>query len=53
MVNWSIWPFIQIANLRYVPVMYQVLVVNFCALFWNLYLTKKSYDVDKLPLGNI
>ena len=44
LANWTAWPLITFCNLKFVPVMYQVIVVNFCALFWNLYLAKQNAD---------
>ena len=46
--NWTVWPIITFANLKFVPVLYQVIVVNFCALFWNLYLAKKNLESREL-----
>ena len=49
--NWTAWPIITFLNLKFVPVMYQVIVVNFCALFWNLYLAKQNQDNLKKRLA--
>jgi hypothetical protein len=48
LANWTVWPFITFLNLKFVPVLYQVIVVNICALFWNFYLTKQYIDNRKL-----
>ena len=48
LANWTAWPFITFLNLRFVPRLYQVIVVNFCALFWNLYLAKVNVDSKRL-----
>lgn len=47
--NWTVWPIITFLNLQFVPMMYRVMVVNFCALFWNLYLHKVNADSKLLP----
>jgi len=30
--NWMVWPFIQFANFKFVPLQYRVLVVNFLSI---------------------
>ena len=40
---WTYWPFIMFFNLRFCPVMYQVLTVNFGSIGWNLYLSVRNH----------
>mmetsp|Transcript_19686 Transcript_19686/g.36222 ORF Transcript_19686/g.36222 Transcript_19686/m.36222 type:complete len:178 (-) Transcript_19686:500-1033(-) len=40
--NWLVWIPVQIANFTFVPVLYQVLVVNFVGLLWNTFLSYRS-----------
>lgn len=37
--NWALWPAVQFANFTYVPLQYQVLVVNVVSLGWNCFLS--------------
>lgn len=35
--NWQVWPFIQMANFYFVPLNYQVILVNSASVAWNTY----------------
>jgi len=37
--NWMVWPWVQIANFKFVPLEHRVLVVNVISLGWNCYLS--------------
>jgi len=37
--NWMIWPFVQLANFKLVPLQYRLLFVNVVSIGWNSYLS--------------
>ncbi|KAH8160927.1 hypothetical protein CIB48_g7314 [Xylaria polymorpha] len=37
--NWMIWPFVQMANFKFVPLHHRVLTVNVISIGWNCYLS--------------
>jgi len=37
--NWMVWPWVQMANFKFVPLEHRVLVVNVISLGWNCYLS--------------
>ncbi|KAI0203531.1 hypothetical protein F4808DRAFT_457804 [Astrocystis sublimbata] len=37
--NWMVWPFVQMANFKFVPLHHRVLAVNVVSIGWNCYLS--------------
>ncbi|KAJ6574882.1 hypothetical protein B0H19DRAFT_1126170 [Mycena capillaripes] len=37
--NWSVWPFLQFVNFRFMPLPYRVPFQSSCGVFWTLYLS--------------
>ena len=52
--NWTTWPFIQLANFKFIPPMLQVPVMNVCIVFWSAYLAinanEKNTKTDQIQL---
>lgn len=46
LTNWKIWPFLQVINQTVMPMQFRVLFVNFCGLFWNMYLSYVVYSAN-------
>lgn len=40
--NWSVWPFVQAINFKYIKVEHRLTVINVVAIFWNAYLSFKN-----------
>lgn len=53
--NFLLWPWVQAANFKYVPLEHRVLVVNCVALGWNCYLSylNSSGSADKGTVDRI
>ncbi|KAL7414828.1 hypothetical protein BDY24DRAFT_384720, partial [Mrakia frigida] len=39
LANWTVWPFIQVVNFRYMPLAYRVPFQSSCGVLWTLYLS--------------
>jgi protein Mpv17 len=49
--NWVLWPAVQVINLGLLPPKYRVVVVNFVAIFWNLYMSWKNQKGKQAKLA--
>ena len=45
--NYKFWPFIQLVNLTIVPIQFRVVMVQFCSIFWNMYLSYMQHNTAK------
>ena len=45
------WPGIIFSNLRFTPIEYQVLVINFASIFWNLFMSYKNQQGQQATLS--
>ncbi|KAF8592062.1 hypothetical protein K439DRAFT_1401622 [Ramaria rubella] len=53
LANWTVWPFAQMVNFRFMPLAYRVPFQSTCGVFWTLYLSllnsseNKSIDLER------
>lgn len=54
-VNYQFWPFVNYLNFTFVPFTFRIVVLNFCALFWNSYLAfrNQSSQIDRKLVSEI
>jgi protein Mpv17 len=44
LTNYKFWPFIQLVNLTVVPIQFRVVLVQFCSIFWNMYISYMQHN---------
>uniref|UniRef100_A0A7E4V166 Mitochondrial inner membrane protein Mpv17 n=1 Tax=Panagrellus redivivus TaxID=6233 RepID=A0A7E4V166_PANRE len=49
--NYKIWPLIQLINMSLIPLQYRVILVNFCGLFWNMYISYTQHNLEDQDLA--
>lgn len=47
LANWKVWPAIQLANFRFVPLRFRVPFTSACGIFWTLYLSLLAATTSK------
>uniref|UniRef100_A0A914Z0S9 Uncharacterized protein n=1 Tax=Panagrolaimus superbus TaxID=310955 RepID=A0A914Z0S9_9BILA len=47
LTNYKFWPFIQMVNLAVIPIQYRVVMVQFCSIFWNMYISYMQHNTAK------
>ena len=56
--NWMVWPALSTINIGLVPIQFRVQFINFCAIWWNLYISwknnkEKSKEMNQNEVGMI
>ncbi|XP_071941219.1 mitochondrial inner membrane protein Mpv17-like [Antedon mediterranea] len=44
-MNWKVWPFVQICNFYFIPLQHRAITTNSVAVIWNTYLSWKANAV--------